>query len=97
MEGRREEDDRPLEPRDWEQTRGEQQQESRDPHEQPTAVEREQAYHDEPGGPGAPEEMRDERGGAARDERGGAGGEESGGEGTERGGDAGRGGNGSER
>jgi phospholipid/cholesterol/gamma-HCH transport system ATP-binding protein len=97
MEGRREEDDRPLEPRDWEQTRGEQQQESRDPHEQPTAAEREQAYHDEPGGPGAPEQMRDERGGADREERGDAGREERGGEETEHGGDAGRGGNGSER
>src|ERR687895_1864497 len=62
MERTRDEDDRPLEPRDWEATRGEEQQESHpDPHEQPTAAEREQAYHDEPGGPGAPEAMeRDE-------------------------------------
>jgi phospholipid/cholesterol/gamma-HCH transport system ATP-binding protein len=68
MERRGDEEDRPLEPRDWEETRGEQQQEPHaDPHEQPTAVEREQAYHDEPGGPGAPEEMR---GDAERDERG---------------------------
>jgi phospholipid/cholesterol/gamma-HCH transport system ATP-binding protein len=58
MERTRDEDDRPLEPRDWEETRGEDQQEPHgDPHEQPTAVEREQAYHDEPGGPGSPEAM----------------------------------------
>jgi phospholipid/cholesterol/gamma-HCH transport system ATP-binding protein len=58
MERTRDEDDRPLEPRDWEQTRGEEQQEPhRDPHEQPTAAEREQAYHDEPGGAGDPEHM----------------------------------------
>ena len=65
MERTRDEDDRPLEPRDWEATRGEEQQEPHpDPHEQPTAAEREQAYHDEPGGPGAPEAMeRDEPGG----------------------------------
>jgi phospholipid/cholesterol/gamma-HCH transport system ATP-binding protein len=57
MEGRREDGgERPLEPRDWEETRGEEQQE---PHEQPTAETREQAYHDEPGGPGAPEQMRE--------------------------------------
>src|SRR5918996_1241483 len=50
MERTRDEDDRPLEPRDWEATRGEEQQESHpDAHEQPTAAEREQAYHDEPG------------------------------------------------
>jgi phospholipid/cholesterol/gamma-HCH transport system ATP-binding protein len=60
MERTRDEDDRPLEPRDWEETRGEEQQEPhRDPHEQPTAVEREQAYHDEPGGPGTPEAMEE--------------------------------------
>jgi phospholipid/cholesterol/gamma-HCH transport system ATP-binding protein len=71
MERTRDEDDRPLEPRDWEETRGEEQQEPhRDPHEQPTAVEREQAYHDEPGGPGVPEAMeRDERGGDGMAER----------------------------
>jgi phospholipid/cholesterol/gamma-HCH transport system ATP-binding protein len=58
MERTRDEDDRPLEPRDWEETRGEEQQEPHgDPHEQPTAAEREQAYHDEPGGPGSPEAM----------------------------------------
>jgi phospholipid/cholesterol/gamma-HCH transport system ATP-binding protein len=90
MERTRDDDDRPLEPRDWEETRGEQQQEPhRDPHEQPTAVEREQAYHDEPGGPGAPEAMeRDEPGGdgvAEREpetelrERGGDGGAAAGG------------------
>jgi hypothetical protein len=58
MERTRDEDDRPLEPRDWEETRGEHQQEPHDdPHEQPTAAESEQAYHDEPGGPGSPEAM----------------------------------------
>jgi phospholipid/cholesterol/gamma-HCH transport system ATP-binding protein len=58
MERTRDEDDRPLEPRDWEATRGEEQQEPHpDPHEQPTAAEREEAYHDEPGGPGTPEAM----------------------------------------
>jgi phospholipid/cholesterol/gamma-HCH transport system ATP-binding protein len=84
MEERREGDgERPLEPRDWEQTRGAEQQEpatsetrvSRrpeeertepetgqptQPHEQPTAETREQAIHDEPGGPGSPEAMREE-------------------------------------
>jgi phospholipid/cholesterol/gamma-HCH transport system ATP-binding protein len=65
MERTRDEDDRPLEPRDWEQTRGEEQQEPHaerepDPHEQPTAVEGEQAYHDEPGGPGSTEAMREQ-------------------------------------
>src|SRR5918999_1834944 len=39
MERTRDEDDRPLEPRDWEATRGEEQQEPHpDPHEQPTAA-----------------------------------------------------------
>ena len=101
MEGRREEDgERPLEPRDWEQTRGAEQQEEhapsqatrpheqptepreqptepreqptepRDqptepreqaaqPQEQPTAETREEAIHDQPGGPGSPEAMRE--------------------------------------
>src|ERR687892_861167 len=41
MERTRDEDDRPLEPRDWEETRGEEQQQPHeDPDEQPTAVER---------------------------------------------------------
>jgi phospholipid/cholesterol/gamma-HCH transport system ATP-binding protein len=72
MEGRREGDgERPLEPRDWEETRGEQQQE---PHEQPTAETREQAYHDEPGGPGAPEQLREPGDGAPGDREAGAGG-----------------------
>src|ERR687896_712832 len=84
MERTRDEDDRPLEPRDWEETRGEQQQEPHgDPHEQPTAAESEQAYHDEPGGPGSPEAME-------RAERGAEGGER-GAEGGDRGGDGGSG------
>jgi phospholipid/cholesterol/gamma-HCH transport system ATP-binding protein len=59
-EERREEGgDRPLEPRDWEQTRGEEQQEAHATSEQPTAETREQAYHDEPGGEGSPEAMRE--------------------------------------
>jgi phospholipid/cholesterol/gamma-HCH transport system ATP-binding protein len=79
MERTRDEDDRPLEPRDWEQTRGEEQQEPhRDPHEQPTAAEREQAYHDEPGGSGTPEAMEQrEPGGGGTEQR------EPGGGGTE--------------
>jgi phospholipid/cholesterol/gamma-HCH transport system ATP-binding protein len=69
MERTGDEDDRPLEPRDWEETRGEEQQEPHpDPHEQPTAVEREQAYHDEPGGPGTPEAMDEGEPGAEHDE-----------------------------
>jgi phospholipid/cholesterol/gamma-HCH transport system ATP-binding protein len=58
--------ERPLEPQDWEQTRGAEQQEPHEPptvqreqptvaREQPTATEREQAIHDEPGGAGDPE------------------------------------------
>ncbi len=69
MERTGDEDDRPLEPRDWEETRGEEQQEPHaDPHEQPTAVEREQAYHDEPGGPGTPEAMEEGEPGAEQGE-----------------------------
>jgi phospholipid/cholesterol/gamma-HCH transport system ATP-binding protein len=91
MERTRDEDDRPLEPRDWEETRGEQQQEPQgDPHEQPTAAESEQAYHDEPGGPGSPEAMERAERGAEGGERGAEGGER-GAEGGDRGGDGGSG------
>jgi phospholipid/cholesterol/gamma-HCH transport system ATP-binding protein len=44
----------PLDPRDWEETRGSEQQEPAVP---AGAAEREQALHDEPGGPGTPEAM----------------------------------------
>src|ERR687896_323376 len=88
MERTRDEDDRPLEPRDWEATRGEEQQESHpDPHEQPTAAEREEAYHDEPGGPGAPEAM--ERDEPERELREGGGSAERGDGGADRGGNGG--------
>src|SRR5918999_868189 len=88
MERTRDEDDRPLEPRDWEATRGEEQQQSHpDPHEQPTAAEREEAYHDEPGGPGAPEAM--ERDEPERELREGGGSAERGDGGADRGGNGG--------
>ena len=91
MERTRDEDDRPLEPRDWEETRGEEQQEPhRDPHEQPTAVEREQAYHDEPGGPGSPEAMeRHEPETELREDGGNGGGAERSADGGDRGGNGG--------
>jgi phospholipid/cholesterol/gamma-HCH transport system ATP-binding protein len=70
-ERQRDEGDRPIDPRSWEESReGE-----RAPEEQDTRVldstaqEREQAYHDEPGGRGDPERMESGQG----DERGGAG------------------------
>jgi phospholipid/cholesterol/gamma-HCH transport system ATP-binding protein len=73
MERTPDEDDQPLDPRDWEETRGEEQQEQHpDPHEQPTAAEREQAYHDEPGGPGAPEAMEQGDGSTGAAAAGGA-------------------------
>ena len=91
MERTRDEDDRPLEPRDWEETRGEEQQEPpQDPHEQPTAVEREQAYHDEPGGPGSPEAMeRHEPETELREDGGNGGGAERSADGGDRGGTGG--------
>ena len=91
MERTRDEDDRPLEPRDWEETRGEEQQEPhQDPHEQPTAVEREQAYHDEPGGPGSPEAMeRHEPETELREDGGNGGGAERSADGGDRGGNGG--------
>jgi phospholipid/cholesterol/gamma-HCH transport system ATP-binding protein len=73
--------ERPLEPQDWEQTRGAEQQESQPTvareqptvaqqqptvaREQPTATEREQAIHDEPGGEGDPDRMETEEAPAA--------------------------------
>jgi phospholipid/cholesterol/gamma-HCH transport system ATP-binding protein len=90
MERTGDEDDRPLDPRDWEETRGEEQQEPHpDPHEQPTAVEREQAYHDEPGGPGTPEAMKEGEPGAEEGEpRADGEGEPGGGDGAAAGGAA---------
>src|ERR671914_917386 len=90
MERTRDEDDRPLEPRDWEETRGEHQQEPHDdPHEQPTAAESEQAYHDEPGGPGSPEAMERQPERELNEGAGNGGGAERGAEGGDRGGDGG--------
>jgi phospholipid/cholesterol/gamma-HCH transport system ATP-binding protein len=68
--------ERPLEPQDWEETRGAEQQEPQSEptvkreqptvaHEQPTVTEREQAIHDEPGGEGDPEQMETEEAPAA--------------------------------
>jgi phospholipid/cholesterol/gamma-HCH transport system ATP-binding protein len=66
--------DRPLDPREWEESRGGRPADSRPEErpaaearteEQPTAAAREQAIHDEPGGPGSPGAMeRELRGGA---------------------------------
>jgi phospholipid/cholesterol/gamma-HCH transport system ATP-binding protein len=52
--------DRPIDPRSWEQSReGDRAPEDQDTRvQQTTADEREQAYHDEPGGRGDPEQMR---------------------------------------
>jgi phospholipid/cholesterol/gamma-HCH transport system ATP-binding protein len=52
-EQRRDDPDRPIDPRSWEESReGEQSQET-----SPTSETREQAYHDEPGGAGDPDRM----------------------------------------
>jgi len=88
MEGRKEEggDERPLEPRDWEQTRGEEQQEAHAapegqptrPHEQPTRQHETTDPHEQPTAAEREQAIHDEPGGPgspeAMEERGGEGG-----------------------
>ena len=54
---------RPYEQPTEQQGQPTQPREAVDPHEQPTAAEREQAIHDEPGGPGSPEAMTEREAG----------------------------------
>ena len=85
MEGRKEEGgERPLEPRDWEQTRGEEQQEGAPegqptrPHEQPTRQHETTDPHEQPTAAEREQAIHDEPGGPgspeAMEERGGEGG-----------------------
>jgi phospholipid/cholesterol/gamma-HCH transport system ATP-binding protein len=69
-EQRRDDPDRPMDPRSWEESREGDDQESRE-HDS-SADTREQAYHDEPGGPGDPDRMDDDRASSEETERGGA-------------------------